>query len=182
MHLRLKLGAVLLALAFLVLPAAAATAATTSHQHHTPWGTIASVVIALGAGIAGTVTVTYSSFAADDPYCAVQTSITPYTGGTTPPTAAQATRVNRVNAVIAFTDSDTSIRFTHNWGLSAAQAAALEPDLIIYTSALGSASTTIAGITWSVSNTNAVVGTKGSDAGSGRTIVLTARRPATPGN
>jgi len=124
------------------------------------------------------VSFTYSGFNADNPYA----SGTPYTGGTTPPTAAQATQVNRVNALASFTDADTTINFTHNYGLSAAQAAANEPDLIVYDYALGSSATTPSGITWSVSNTNVAVGTKGTTAGSGRTICITARRPATPGN
>ncbi len=125
------------------------------------------------------VTVTYSSFAADNPAPQFGTA---YTGGTTPPNALQAAQVNRVNALIAFTDADTTINFTHNFGLLSAQASANEPDLIVYDTALGSSTTTPSGITWSVANTNVAVGTKANTAGSGRTICITARRPATPGN
>jgi hypothetical protein len=125
------------------------------------------------------VVVTYSSFAADNP--APQAG-TPFTGGTTPPSALQASQVNRVNALISFTDTDTTINFTHNWGLSAAGAAAMHPDLIVNDVALGSSNTTPSGITWSVANTNTVVGTKANTAGSGRTISITARKPAKPGN
>lgn len=125
------------------------------------------------------VTVTYSSFAADNPAPQVGPA---FTGGTTPPTAIQASNVNRVDATISFTDADTTINFTHNIGLSAAGAAAMHPDLIVYDVALGSSSTVPSGITWSVANTNVVVGTKANTAGSGRTICITARKPGKPGN
>ena len=125
------------------------------------------------------VTFTYSSFAAD---CPVPQFGTPYTGGTTPPSAQQAAQVNRVNALISFTDTDLTINFTHNLGLSAAAAAANEPDLIVYDSALGNSNTTPSGISWNVSNTNIAVGTKASTVGSGRTISISARRCASPGN
>ena len=61
------------------------------------------------------VTFTYSGFAADTP---VPQFGTPYTGGTTPPTALQTLQVNRVNALISFTDTDTTINFTHTFGNS----------------------------------------------------------------
>jgi hypothetical protein len=174
-------GAMLLAL--VLLPAAALAssfASSSTHQMITHYGgAITAIVFGLGAFALGTVTVTYSSFAADNPSPQVGPA---FTGGTTPPTAIQSSNVNRVNALAAFTDSDTTITFTHNMGITAAGAAAQEPDLIVYDTALGSSTTTPSGITWNVANTNVVVGTKANTAGSGRTISITARRPATPGN
>jgi hypothetical protein len=126
------------------------------------------------------VTITYSSFAADNPTPQFGTAFTG--GGTTPPSALQSAQVNRVNALVAFTDSDVTITVTHNWGLSAAAAAANEPDIVVYDVALGSSNTQQSNIVWSVSNTNQVVGTKTNIAGSGRTICVTLRRPASPTN
>lgn len=171
------IGALLLALVLLPAAALASNSTVQIVQHH--GGAILAVVFTLGCLAAGTVTVTYSSFAADNPAPQVGPA---FTGGTTPPTAIQASNVNRVNALISFTDTDTAISFTHNFGLSAAAASANEPDLIVYDTALGSATTVPSGITWSVASTNVVVGTKANTAGSGRTISLTARRPASPGN
>jgi len=177
---RLKLGAVLIAILALALMPAAAFAST-NHARHSDaaFNHALRWVFGIGLSVAGTVTVTYSSFAADNPTPQFGTA---YTGGTVAPTAVQSAQVNRINATVSFTDTDTTITITHNWGMSAAQAAALEPDLIVYDTALGSSNTTPSGITWSVSNTNSVVGTKANVAGSGRTISVTLRRPATPGN
>lgn len=171
-------GAMLLAL--VLMPAAALASSSTQQliQHH--GGAIVAIVFGLGALACGTVTITYSSFAADNP--APQVGPAFAGGGTTPPTAIQSSNVNRVNALVGFTDSDTTITFTHNMGLTSAAASANEPDLIVYDTALGSSTTTPSGITWNVANTNVVVGTKANTAGSGRTISITARRPATPGN
>jgi hypothetical protein len=164
-----KIGAVLIAiLALALLPAA-----VFASPHH-----VLPAIVALGMGIAGTVTVTYSSFAVDQPSPQVGTA---YTGGTTAPSAIQAGQVNRLNALVGFTDGDTSITLTHNWGLSAAAQAANEPDIIVTDYALGSSGTTPAGMTWA-RNTNTVVGSKGTAAGSGRTLCVTLRLPATPGN
>ena len=118
--------AVLMAIIALALMPAAALATTTAHQlpvHSNPltW------IVELGLGMAGTVTVTYSSFAADNP---TPQFGTPFTGGSAvAPTAEQAAQVNRINALIGFTDSDQTFTLTHNWNLSAAAQAANEPDI-----------------------------------------------------
>jgi hypothetical protein len=171
------MGAMLLALVLMPAAALASNSTDVLLPHH--GGALIKVLFALGALAAGTVTVTYSSFAADNPSPQVGPA---FTGGTTPPTAIQSSNVNRVNALVSFTDTDTTITFTHNMGLTAAGAAAQEPDLVVWDTALGSSTTTPSGITWNVANTNVVVGTKANTAGSGRTISITARRPATPGN
>jgi len=164
-----KIGAVLMAiLALALLPAAAV-----AHTSPLVW------IVSLGMGIAGTVTVTYSSFAADNPTPQFGTA---YTGGTTAPSAQQSAQVNRINALVGYTDADTTITLTHNWALSAAAQAANEPDIIVRSYAVGSATTfNLDEITWAVS-TNTAVGTKASIAGSGGTICVTLRLPATPGN
>lgn len=174
-----KIGAVLMAIIALALMPAAALATTTAHQlpvHSNPltW------IVELGLGIAGTVTVTYSSFAADNP---TPQFGTPFTGGSAvAPTAEQAAQVNRINALIGFTDSDLTFTLTHNWNLSAAAQAANEPDIIVRQYAVGSSNTFGADeLTWTV-GTNSVTATKASITGSGGTICVTLRLPATPGN
>jgi len=175
-----KIGAVLMAILALALLPAAALATTSSHQIAAHHGGILEWVLGVGLAMGGTVVVTYSSFIADQPAPQFGTA---YTGGTTPPSAQQSGQVNRINALVGFTDADTSITLTHNWGLSAAAHAAFEPDIIISSFALGSETTTGGGgyITWA-RNTNTVVGTKASATGSGGTICVTLRLPATPGN
>lgn len=173
-----KIGAVLMAVAVLALMPAAALATTTSHQAGSQHGVI-NLLMGIGFAIGGAVTVTYSSFIADQP----SPQVGPAFGGgsAVAPSAIQAAQVNRINALIAFTDSDLSIVFTHNWNLSAAAQAANEPDIIVVDHALGSSTTTSSGLVWAYS-TNTVTGTKASTAGSGRTICITLRLPATPGN
>ena len=169
MNTKRKIGAVLIAILALALLPAAALA--TPHQA-IGW------IVALGMGIAGTVTVTYSSFGADQPAPQVGPA---YTGGTTAPSAIQSGQVNRINALVGFTDTDTTITLTHNWNLSAAALAANEPDILVRDYALGTSTTTPSGLTWATL-TNTVVGTKTNVAGSGRTLCVTLRLPATPGN
>jgi hypothetical protein len=173
-----KIGAVLLAIVALALMPAAALASTTGVHAHSH--SILDTLIGVGLAIGGTVTVTYSSFAADNP---TPQFGTPFTGGSNvAPTAQQSGSVNRINALVGFTDTDTSITITHNWGLSAAAQAANEPDILVRQFALGSSNTFVGGaITWVVT-TNTVVGTKANIAGSGGTICVTLRLPATPGN
>jgi hypothetical protein len=164
-----KIGAALMAIIVLALMPAAALATTTSHAH-SAHGSPLGFLIALGLGIAGTVTVTYSSFAADNP---TPQFGTPYTGGTTAPSALQSSQVTRINALVGFTDADLTITLTHNWNLSAAAQAANQPDIVIRGSAVGNSNTFgQAEITWTV-GTNSVTGTKASIAGSGGTACVT---------
>ncbi len=175
-----KIGAVLMAILALALIPAAALATTSSHQIATHHGGILEWILGLGLAMGGAVVVTYSGFGVDAPTPQIGTLFAG--GGTVPPSAAQSATVNRINALVGFTDADTSITVTHNWNLSAAAQTANEPDIIIHDTALGTgAASTQSGLTWAVS-TNTVVGTKSSIAGSGRTICITLRLPATPGN
>jgi hypothetical protein len=173
MNTKRKLGAVLLAVIALAILPAAATITNHAGPHALTW------LIGAGLAIGGTVTVTYSSFVQDNPSPQFGTA---FTGGSNvAPSALQAAQVNRINALIGFTDADTTITLTHNWNETAAAQAAHEPDIIVVDQALGSSTTTPNGLTW-VWNTNTVVGTKANTAGSGRTIDITLRLPATPGN
>ncbi len=165
-NLRIKLGAVLLALAFMALPAAAASATLHAHSNHIPWGLLVSV----GTLVGGAVVTTWSSFAALNPQAT-------YLGGTTPPTAAQAQQCAQQTVTFSCTDADTTINITHNWGLSAAQAAAYQPQLIGPYLLANGTGTTLPAITWSFSNTNVLQGTKTSIAGSGCTFNVVLRYP-----
>jgi hypothetical protein len=165
-NLRIKLGAVLLALAFMALPAAAASATLNAHSSHIPWGLLTSVGLLMG----GTVVATWSSFVPLNPSAT-------YTGGTTPPTAAQATQCAQQTITVSCTDADATINITHNLGIPTAQAAVFQPQLIgPYLTALGTG-TTLPAITWSFSNTNVLVGTKSTNAGSGCTFNVVLRYP-----
>lgn len=160
-----KIGAVLIALALCMLPVAAILAHLTVFNLTTA---------ALGlCGLAGTVTFTYESF---------QTGSFGgnFTGGSsTAPTAAQAQQVNAMSASVAFTDTDTTWVFTHNWGLSAAQAAALWPqvDMNIISNNTGTPVAPVIAVNVT-SNTNLVTFTKVQATGSGCTMSIVLRRPA----
>lgn len=165
---KLKIGAVLIALALCILPVAAILA----HVN-----TIQVITAALGVGLlmAGTVTFTYESF---------QTGT--YGGGfvggsAVAPTAAQAQQVVSMAALVGFTDTDTTFTFTHNWGLTAAQAAALQPYVIVnpvsgqQAIAVAAAAILAVNVTGS---TNAVVFTKVQATGSGQVVSIVLLRPA----
>ena len=173
-----KIGAVLLAIVALALMPAAAFASTTGHQAHHA-GPL-NVLIGLGLAIGGAVTVTYSSFASDNPTPQFGTL---FTGGSAvAPTAQQAGTVNRINMLVGFTDSDSTITLTHNWNLSAAAQAANAPDIFVRQFALGNSNTFESGaLTWAVT-TNTVVGTKASIVGSGGTLCVSLILPTSPGN
>ena len=178
MNYRRKIGAVLLAIVALALMPAAALASTSGVHTHSH--SALNILIGLGLAIGGTVTVTYSSFAADQPTPQFGTAF--LGGSSAAPSAQQAATVNRINALIGYTDTDLTITLTHNWNLSAAALAANEPDIIVRSFAVGNNTSFNSGdITWAVS-TNTVVGTKASIVGSGGTICITLRLPATPGN
>jgi|SRR5208282_1931255 len=164
---RLKfLGAALLALA--ILPAALML-------FHMP----PAMLISLGLGVAGTVTFTYESFQHSGSFGGG------FTGGSNvAPTAGQAQQVQAMSALVGFTDTDTTWTFTHNWGLSAAQAAALLPQVII--NIAGTLQAVAVGVAPIISvnvtgNTNAVVFTKQQATGSGSTVSIWLRRAHTIG-
>ena len=161
---RLKfIGAALLALA--ILPAAVLL----FHVHLTP-----AMLISAGLGLAGTVTFTYESFQHTGAFGGG------FTGGSAvAPTAAQAQQISAMTALVGFTDTDTTFVFTHNWGLSSAQAAALYPEVLItvVTQQAGTiAVNPVLGVNVT-SNTNLVTFTKTPATGSGATVAITLRRP-----
>jgi hypothetical protein len=162
------IGAALVALA--LLPAAVLL----FHIQLTP-----AMLLGLGFGLAGTVTFTYESFQHSGSFGGG------FTGGSAvAPTAAQAQQVNAMSALVSFTDTDTTFTFTHNWGLSAAQAAALLPQVIINpvsgVQALGTAVAPVIAVNVT-SNTNAVTFTKLQATGSGMTVSIWLRRAHTIG-
>ena len=160
------IGAGLIALALCILPAAAILA---------HFSMVHIITASLGCMALGTVTFTYESFQALGSYGGG------FTGGSNvAPTAAQAQQVNVMQALVGFTDTDTTWVFTHNWGLSAAQAAALFPEVIINLvsgqQAVGTAAYPQIGVNVT-SNTNLVTFTKVQQTGSGQTISIILRRP-----
>lgn len=154
------LGAALLALA--LLPAAVLV----FHIQLVP------ALLMLGTGIAGTVTVTYASFQDGSGLHGG------FTGGTTAPTQAQSATVNAVVAQVSMADTDTTATVTHNFGLTAAQAAALQPYITHYIQSLGS-NTTAPVFTFALTNTNVITVNKVSNTGTGGTLVVIVRRPQT---
>jgi hypothetical protein len=96
--------------------------------------------------------------------------------GTTPPTLAQALNCNMVVATVNWSDSEITALLTHNWGLSAAQAANLWPTTIIDYLA-GSTTTLPQAITVTYTNTNVVTLTKSTVVGGQGTLVVTLLRP-----
>ena len=162
---KLKIGAVLLALA--LLPAAV-------FLIHASPATIVSMVVGLGMIAAGTVTFTYESFQHSGAFGGGFTG-----GSTTAPTAAQAAQISAMSALVGFTDTDTTWTFTHNWGLSAAQAAALLPQVIINpVSGVQAVATAVAPVIAVnvTSSTNVVTFTKLQATGSGMTVSIWLRR------
>jgi len=169
MNTKLKwIGAALLALA--LMPAAVML-------FHVPLSP--AILLSLGLGMAGTVTFTYESFQHSGSFGGGFTG-----GSSTAPTAAQASQVNAMSALVGFTDTDTTWTFTHNWGLSAAQAAALLPQVIINpvsgAQAVGTAVAPIIQVNVT-SNTNVVTFTKQQATGSGMTVSIWLRRAHTIG-
>lgn len=161
---KLKLiGAALLALA--LVPAAVLA----FHIHVNP-----AVLASLGVALGGAVTVTYESFQHTGAYGGGFTG-----GSSTAPTAIQAQQISMMSILVNFTDADTVFTLTHNWGLSAAQAAALLPIInwqaVNYPQALGTQKAPA--IAFTFGNTNAITATKIADTGSGCTIAVYLRRP-----
>ena len=160
-------GAALLALA--ILPAAVML------FHHFHSHLTASVLTGLLFGLAGTVTFTYESFQHTGAFGGG------FAGGSSvAPTAAQAQQISAMTALVGFTDTDTTWVFTHNWGLTAAQAASLYPEVII--NIVGSLQAVATGVAPVISvnvtsNTNLITFTKLQATGSGNTVAITIRRP-----
>jgi hypothetical protein len=154
MNTKLKIGAVLLALALCILPVAA------FHVN------LLTAAIAL-CGIAG-VTVTYASFQdGSGPHQA-------YTGGTTAPTIVQSETVNAVVATVSFADSETTALISHNMQITAAQLAALQPYIQCY---IATGPTVLPILSFALTSGNVVTVTKTSLEGSGGSLVVIIRRP-----
>lgn len=165
---KLKIGAALLALA--ILPAAV-------FAFHIPLVHAVTLFSAIGA--LGTVTFTYESFQHSGAFGGG------FTGGSaTAPSAAQAQQVATMTALVGFTDTDTTWTFTHNWGLSAAEAAALFPTVIVNpVSGVQAVATAVAPVIAVnvTSSTNVVTFTKLQATGSGMVVSITLRRPHSTG-
>ena len=123
----------------------------------------------MALGLVGTATLTYASFL--DGSGAHQG----YAGGTVAPTTAQVATVNAVVASVAFADADTIATFTHNFGLTAAQAACLQPYLQWYND--GTSLGTVAPFFTFTRTTNVITINKTSVVGSNCTIIVIVRRP-----
>ena len=130
------------------------------------------IILALSGLAAGTATVTWASFQDGSGYHGG------YTGGTTAPTNAQAATVNAQQITVLFGDTDTSAVLTHNFGVSAAQLAALQPYLSYICQQLTTPATgTLAVITVAWTNSNVITLAKQSNVGTGGSYVFTVRRP-----
>lgn len=101
------------------------------------------------------------------------TYVTPV-AGTTAPTTTEAFRVKSLVATVAMVAADTTAVITHNWGLTAAEAADLQPWIRYYFTASG----TIAPIiTFALTDTNSITITKLSVADQSGTLVVILERP-----
>lgn len=155
MKTKLRIGAVLLALALCILPVAA------FHVN------LFMAVLSLGCLAAG-VTVTYATF---------QDGTGPhqgYTGGTTPPAAYQAQTVNAVVADVVMADGETTAAIVHNMNISTAARAAKQPYINWYIATAGSA---VPLLSFAITDANTVTVTKDTGTGGGGTFRVTIRRP-----
>jgi hypothetical protein len=100
-------------------------------------------------------------------------------GSTTPPTAVQASQLQKQTALIIMTaDADLQALFTHNWGLDASAPTYLEPEILGPTAQLVGANTTMMpAFTFDLTNTNVVKVNKLSQVGTNGTYIVTLRRP-----
>jgi hypothetical protein len=104
-------------------------------------------------------------------------------GSSTPPTAIQASQVQKQVAQVVMADSDTQALFTHNWGLDASAPTYFEPEIF----ASGNQGPAQAGGTWlpnfsfDLTNTNAIKINKLNFLGTGGTFMFTVRRPQSVG-
>ncbi len=157
-----KVGAALVVALLLLAPASALTPV---HAHLMRW-----IITGLSLAFSiGTVVLTYNT---------PSTIGGPTLGGTFPPTAIQAQYLNYLTVQISAADSDVSIALVHNWGLSAAQIAAGQPEVHIQPITAGTAAPAFTGFyVGSAANTFTLF--KASAAGSGATYLATILRPNT---
>ena len=103
-------------------------------------------------------------------------------GSATPPTAIQASQVQKQTAQVIFTaDSDVQALFTHNWGLDASAPTYFEPEILYWEQLTNAGGTYVAGLTFDVTNTNVVKVNKLNFLGTGGTFIVTLRRPQSIG-
>jgi len=157
------IGAALFALLLSVTPALAIT----SHSLHHISGVAIAISMA-GLGLCGTVVVTYA-----ENLNAARAAVGFFPGGTTAPTAGQAAQMNSLGATVFMADTDTTAIVIHNWLLTAAQVAALEPWIVWWWTSAG---TTLLGMNFTSSSTNVIV-TKASGTGSGGTFNVILQNP-----
>jgi hypothetical protein len=96
--------------------------------------------------------------------------------GTTPPTIAQALLCNEQQIQVNWSDSEITALLTHNWGLSAGQAANDWPNPIINYFA-GTTTTLPQAISVTFTNTNVITLTKSTVVGGQGTLIVTLLRP-----
>ena len=103
--------------------------------------------------------------------------------GTIAPTAAQAAHINSLAVQVkASADADTTATIVHNWGLTAAQLAALQPWVLITPLAAAQAAALLSGWAAAWTDGNTITLTKATTASSGNTayqIVVTLLKPHT---
>lgn len=162
---RLGAGAVLLFL--LALPALASPGGANHQVLH--W----MELILAGAPLIGAVSVNY--FIRGGPVL--------INGSATPPTAVQASQVQKQTAQIIMLDADVQALFTHNWGLDASAPTYFEPEIlgIVNQGPAQPAGTWLPNFSADWTNTNAVKLNKLNFLGSGGTFMVTLRRPHSVG-
>ncbi len=137
---------------------------------------LAVLALALSGLAVGTITTTYVTFLDGSG------SHQGYAGGTTPPTAAAVATKNTILCTLFAADADTTGTITCNFGLSAAQAAALEPFISWYVAAMTTAASTAPPqLAFSVTTNTGVTVitvTKGATTNTGGTYVVQIARPA----
>ena len=100
----------------------------------------------------------------------------------TPPTAIQASQVQKQTAQVIMGDADVQALFTHNWGLDASAPTYFEPEISEVTGLiLNAGGTYLTGFTFDRTNTNVVKINKLNFAGTGGTWVISLRRPQSIG-
>lgn len=93
------------------------------------------------------------------------------------PTSAQAVNFNTQISRVIMADADTTATLTHNWGISAAQLAAFFPLINYYAQNVGTNGTTLAQLTFALTDSNTVTITKTAATGSAGTFVVEMQRP-----
>jgi hypothetical protein len=157
---RIVFGAALLALA---MPAAV-------FLFHVPVIDVVLAALLIGPGLVGVVTVTYANFQQGNFGGG-------YTGGIVAPTAVQSQQVEAIACQVSMADTDTIATITHNWGLTAAQLANLDPYINCYVESFATANSPVWPVLSFAFGTNTVTVNKGSATSSGGTLRVIVRRP-----